>query len=98
MAGLPRDKILAALPRKGFIADNRRDHTYFHYVINGKKTGVSTKVSRGSKYKALDVTLQKKIQQQLKLDTLAELRDLVECPMGPIEYKQKLTDKGVKVL
>ena len=33
------------LPRKGFVIDKSRDHIYFHFYRNGKKTHLYTKVS-----------------------------------------------------
>lgn len=91
---MDRDKIEQSLLRKGFVLDNRH-HRYFLHKVDGRETGVKTKVSHGKKYKRLDESLQAVMKRQLKLDTSAEFRDLVECPMSADYYLAKLRAKGI---
>lgn len=93
---MEREKIASALLKKGFIEDRKgRDHRYFYHQINGKRTGVRTKLSTGSKHKHIGAPLLGKIKQQLKLDSSRALSDLVNCPMTEEGYTRILKVKGV---
>ena len=87
-------KIESSLLKKGFVR-KQGDHRYYHHKFEGKFTGVNTKFSLGSKHKRIDNSLLAKIKRQLKLDTLDELRDLVDCPMSKEQYLEKLMEKGL---
>ena len=45
---MPRDakEIGAGLQKKGFVP-RENDHTFYHLIVNGKKTVISTKISHG---------------------------------------------------
>ena len=93
---MERENIASALLRKGFVEDTSgRDHRYFHHQINGQKTGVRTKLSRGRQYKSLGPQLLAKIKKQLKLDSSREFRDLVNCPMTKEGYIEILKSKEI---
>ena len=93
---MEREKIASALLKKGFIEDSKgRDHRYYHHQINGKRTGVRTKLSTGSKYKHIGAPLLGKIKKQLKLDSSQALADLVNCPMTEEAYTRILKVKGI---
>lgn len=94
MPQVSRDQIEHALPRKGFV---RKDgsHRYFHFLHKGRDTGIFTYTSHGSQYKAYGDSLLKLMRKQLRLDTMGETRDLLECPMDESQYAQKLKTKGL---
>jgi hypothetical protein len=92
---MDRDQIEASLLKKGFVRKDGGDHRYFHHQVNGKNTGVYTKTSHGSKYKTLDNSLLAMMKRQLKLDSLNEFRDLVNCPMSGSDYIEKLRVKRI---
>jgi hypothetical protein len=75
-------KIESSLTKKGFIKDETH-HTYFYHEYNGKKTGIYTYTSHGSKSKVCGNPLLSMMKKQLKLDTINQAVDLFECPMSP---------------
>ena len=93
---MEREKIATSLKKKGFVEDIKgRDHRYYHHQFNGKRTGVRTKLSMGSKYKRLGAPLLAKIKKQLKLDSSEDLADLVNCPMTQDDYIEILKVKDI---
>lgn len=91
---IKRKQIEASLIRKGFVKEGG-DHEYFYHEIDGKRTSAWTKVSRGTRYKDYSINLLKAMKIQLRLDTLEQLRRLLECPMGADEYNELLKKKKV---
>ncbi|MBI5233528.1 MAG: hypothetical protein HY880_04165 [Deltaproteobacteria bacterium] len=91
---IDRRLIEASLRKKGFVQEGG-DHKYFYHEVNGKRTGPYAYVSRGSGYKTYDDNLLSAIKRELRLDTLRETRDLLECPMNGEEYKSILKRKGI---
>lgn len=92
---MERAHVASALLKKGFVEDETRDHRYFHHQINGQRTGVRTKLSRGSQYKRLGPQLLAKIKKQPKLESSREFRDLVNCPMSKERYIEVLKSKEI---
>lgn len=92
---MPRDRvdIEKSLLKKGFV-EVGGDHQFFHFYVDGKFTGIHTKLSRGTKYKVYDDSLLSKMWKQLKLDSKKELLQLIDCPMNEEQYRGKLQDKG----
>ena len=46
---MDRSSIDSALRKKGFSIDDSRDHRFYHHKLDGKITGIKTKISRGVK-------------------------------------------------
>lgn len=92
MANLERDEIEAGLLRKGF-AEAPGDHKYFKLYVDGKYTGIQTKVSRGKKYKTLGDDLISVMARQLKL-TKGQFLDLIRCPLSRDAYLALLEQAG----
>lgn len=90
---MDRNKLEQSLRKKGFVMDNTKDHRYFHLEVNGKRPGISTKTSHGSK-KTLGNSLQSEIKRQLRLDNNNQLRELVDCPLSHDDYIDILRKKG----
>jgi len=72
-----------------------RDHRKFFLYYEGKKTGVFTYTSHGSKYKDIGDALISKMKRQLRLRTNKEAIDLLKCPMSGDEYLQILIERGM---
>lgn len=89
---LQRDLIKENLPKKGFV-EFGGDHTFYHLVVEGKKTSIFTKVSRGTKYKILGNDLVHAMAKQCKLTT-ADFRKLVECTLSHDAYLDNLRKAG----
>jgi hypothetical protein len=85
-------KVARSLSNKGF-RRVENDHTFFHLYVDGKDSGVFTKISHGEK--EIGTPLAKRMQQQLRLQSTASFRDLVECPLTYEEYVKLLRDAGV---
>lgn len=83
--------IRAALTSKGFV-DVETHHGMFWYYVDGKKTSVRTRLSRGiSEY---GDSLLGQMTKQLHL-TRSELGELIECPLTGEKYREILKEKGV---
>jgi hypothetical protein len=91
---LPFDarKVARSLSSKGFLKVEN-DHTFFHLYVDGRDAGVFTKRSHGER--EIGTPLAKRMQHQLKLESLASFRDLVECPLTYEEYVKQLRKAGV---
>lgn len=92
---LDRRRIESALSSKGFIEDRAGDHRFFHHEYEGRRTGISTRISHGSGYKTYGDTLLSAMRKQLELDSVAQLADLVNCPMTRDRYNEHLRGKGL---
>ena len=92
---IPRKIIEASLKQKGFVQENKRDHRMFFLYYEGKKTGIFTKTSHGSKYKDIGDELLGKMKRQVGLKTNKEARDLFRCPMSRDEYIQILIERNI---
>jgi len=88
-----RRVIESNLPSKGFVREDD-DHRYFYHEYEGKRTGVYTYTSHGSKYKAYGVGLLGMMKTQLRLDSIRQVVDLFECPISGEDYNLILQDKG----
>lgn len=93
MHPIPRRTIETNLQQKGFVRKDTH-HRYFHHEINGRTTGTYTYTSTGSNFREYGVTLLKRMVKQLGLRSLAEVRQLLECPMDGDEYISKLKEYG----
>ena len=85
-----------SLQQKGFREEkDDRDHDFFSlYDDQGQRTGIFTFFSRGSKAREIGPSLLNHIKRQLKLESLREAANLLECPMRRDEYLQKLRVGG----
>jgi len=85
--------IEAALTKKGFRLDESRDHRYLVLYIEGRDTGIRTKVSHGSRDYGDD--LLSKVQKELRLPTKRDLLGLIDCPLSGDAYVGLLRERGV---
>ena len=84
----------SALLKKGFQLDRQTDDYLYYFYYKGKKTSIHTKVSMG-RTEDIGAGLLSKIRNQLRLDTAAQIRDFIQCPMEHADYIQHLATKGV---
>ncbi len=91
---IDRKVIESSLRKKGFVEEGG-DHKYFCHEADGKRTGPYTFTSRGSGYKTYGDTLLKRMKFQLRLDSLRQVRRLLECPMDGDEYNAILRKKNI---
>lgn len=82
--------ISLVLLKKGFKQDNR-DHKKYHLLICGKKVGIHTFVSHGTKEYG-DILIGE-MKKQLRLSK-KEFVDLIDCPMTKEEYIKILVERG----
>jgi hypothetical protein len=94
MSQIDKKRIEQSLVKKGFVPDDTH-HRYFHHEYNGKRTGISTYTSHGDSIKTYGDQLLGMMKRQLRLDTLQELKALLNCPMDSNEYNNKLKGKGL---
>jgi predicted RNA binding protein YcfA (HicA-like mRNA interferase family) len=87
--------VVKNLKKKGFSEDRQRDHIYLSHTHKGLLTGPFTKVSHGSGKEDIGDPLVKKMRAQLHLDTLRQVRELVECAMDKDQYLKHLVKKKV---
>jgi hypothetical protein len=84
--------VATALLAKGFMqASGNRDHDYFFFRYQGKKTSVFTRISHGER--SADDWLIGKMAQQVKL-TKREFLALVECTLSGPAYCRLLVERG----
>ncbi|MBK5189935.1 MAG: hypothetical protein JJE19_00320 [Methanosarcinales archaeon] len=86
------EKIKSALTSKGFVKEERSKHTFYILVVDGKKTPIHTKLSRGSK--EYSKKLLSFMREQLGFEKMRELKDFIECPMSKEEYVRILEERG----
>lgn len=88
-----RDKVQENLPKKGFVETRDRNHIFYHFHYEGKKTHIRTHVSHGSKYKTLGNDLVSSMAKQCKLTTKL-FRGLAECSVSHDDYVEVLKGSG----
>ena len=91
-----KNKAEGSLIKKGFVRDVSKNHVFYHCYYEGKKVGgVSTCVSHGGKQSSIGNDLLAAMRKQLHLDTLEQVRDLLNCPMKKEQYHETLRKKGL---
>lgn len=61
-------------------------------MVNGKQSGIQTKLSHGSgEYSGKVLSY---IRKQLGFNSITELKDFIECPLSKEEYVRILEDKN----
>lgn len=78
-----------ALLKKGFVKEDR-DHKYFVFLYEGKKTKVKTKTSHNDQ--DIGSSLISQMAKQLRLDK-REFCDLINCPLTKEKYIAILKNK-----
>jgi len=75
--------IKSALEKKGFVKGKGKTHEFYVLIINGKQSGIQTKLSHGSgEYGGKVLSYMRK---QLGFNSITELKDFIECPLSKDE-------------
>lgn len=85
------------LEKKGFRRDVSDDLIDFFHLSDGKETGIKTYVSHSAKDKDIGPDNLRNMIKQLRLQTLQEVRDLLEFPMTGDHYNDFLKREGLFV-
>ena len=91
MTSLRVREIHASLVRKGFRCEVGTNHQKYHFVCEGKDTGVVTLLSRS--FDEYSDSLLTRLAKQVRLSR-SEFMDLVSCALGPDAYLQLLKERG----
>ena len=75
--------VAISLCAKGFREDHKRDHRYYFYYHNGKKSSIHTKISHNAD--EIDDYLGSAMSRQMRL-TRDQFTKFVECPLKAEEY------------
>jgi predicted RNA binding protein YcfA (HicA-like mRNA interferase family) len=88
---MPRDakKVAANLTSKGFTT-LEGDHTFYRLYVDGKNTGIRTKISHGEK--EIHDGLLAQMAKQTKL-VKKEFLELVDCPLTLERYLELLRER-----
>jgi len=89
-----RKQIETSLRKKGFVQEGG-DHKYFYHEVDGRRTGAYAFTSRGTGHKTYTDNLLGAMKKELRLDSLNQVKRLLECPMDADEYNTVLRQKGV---
>jgi predicted RNA binding protein YcfA (HicA-like mRNA interferase family) len=89
---MPRDakEVAANLQRKGF-TPAEGDHKFYRLIVDGKNTGIRTKISHGEK--EISDGLLAQMAKQTKL-AKKEFLELVDCPLTYPRYLELLRERG----
>jgi len=91
---IARKQIETSLRKKGFVQEGG-DHRYFYHEVDGRRTGAYAFTSRGTGHRVYDENLLVAMKRELRLNTLNQVKRLLECPMNGDEYNDVLRQKGV---
>lgn len=93
MASYSAGDFIKALKKKGFeYQPEVTHHEYYALYYNGIKTSIYTYISHGER--DFSDRLIKMRRGQLRLETNAEFRDFVNCPLSKERYCQLLIERG----
>ncbi len=88
-----RADVQSALRRKGFVQSDNDHEKFIYFLSNGKKSSVWTKTSRGSSHREISAGNLGKMARQCRLSS-SDFEDLIDCPLSPEDYEQKLIQGG----
>ena len=83
--------VSSALERKGFIRDESRNHIFFIFYHNGKKTSIYTKTSHNNQ--EINDSLLSLMAKQVRLSK-NDFCKMVDCHISKEEYTEKLLSRG----
>ena len=92
---VPTRLLSRALRKKGFLENKKADHVFYYLCYEGKRYPVRTKISHGRSGSECDKNLLSKIKRQLRLDSIEELLDFIDCPLSEEGYIAILKQKNV---
>jgi hypothetical protein len=85
---------VAALETKGFVPEERTRHVQYHFLVDGKDTGVFTFVSRGSGREEIGDPLLGAMAHELNIKK-REFEQLIDCTWSESDLAAELARQGV---
>ena len=86
-------EIRKGLENKGWIVEERTNHIFLEFVYEGRKTGIKTFLSRGTK--EYSKYLLSQIKKQLKFSNENELKKYIKCKLSNEDYIKILKTKNI---
>lgn len=90
MAQRDRSDIKKSLEFKGFKNRGGDHEFYIYHTLDGKKTVIKTKISRGTGYKVYSDSLLAVMAKQCKL-TKGNFLSFVDCGLNQVDYEKILS-------
>jgi hypothetical protein len=81
--------VAVSLCAKGFREDHKRDHRYYFFYHQGKKSSIQTKISHNAD--EIDDYLCSAMSRQMRL-TRDQFKKFVECPLKAEAYLKLMID------
>ena len=91
MSEIRTGPIVTALLSKGFVQDDSRDHKYFFFCFQDRKTDIFTRLSHGQR--TADDWQLGKMARQTRLSK-REFMALVECTLSGSDYADLMKEHG----
>jgi hypothetical protein len=86
------------MKKKGFvIIDKNKDHYFCCLYVNGKKTSIRTKISRGSSYHQLSTSLIIAMTKDLRMPTKESFFEFIDCTYSYDNYITDLKKNGMNI-
>ena len=79
----------STLCEKGFRVDNKRDHRYYFFYHDEKRSSIQTKISHNAD--EIDDYLCSAMSKQIRL-TRPQFKALIECPLTAEEYLKMMIE------
>ena len=85
-------EIKSALESKGFIKAEGKPHEFYVLMVDGKQSGIQTKLSHGSgEYSGKVLSY---IRKQLRFNNMSELKGFIKCDLSKEDYIEILENKN----
>jgi hypothetical protein len=84
-------KFQKSLKKKGFV-EEKKHHTYYHFIWNGKITNIHTYTGHGER--DFDSYLFNKRENQIQIQNKQDMLDFYNCPMSKEDYSNYLISIG----
>ncbi|MPL65995.1 hypothetical protein SDC9_11663 [bioreactor metagenome] len=94
MSPISRDAIESSLRKKGFRQDDR-DHRFYYFFYQNRRSSIRTKISTGTHYKDYSDKLLKSMKTQLHMPSTKDLKDFLICTKSEEEYINILQNDGI---
>ena len=89
-----KEKVEAALQKKGFELDERHHHYFTYVTLDVKVTAIKTKTSHTKKMKEIPDNILSLMAKQCHLKNSTFLK-LVDCPLSREDYEALLQEEGL---
>ena len=87
MSSLKKRSIINSMTKKGFKENTSGDHIYLAFVVDGKKTGIKTKVSHS--HSEIGDSLIGLMAKEIKISK-RDFMDFINCTLSEQDYRNKV--------